>query len=685
LTDQNATDANPFFEPWKQPFGLPPFARIQTAHFAPAFERAMAEHRSEIDAIASDPSAPTFDNTVVALERAGEAMNRVGGVFWNLCGTESTPKLQAIEREMAPKLADHYSAIGLNETIFRRIEAVWKQRHNLALTAERKRLLELTYDSFVRSGVLLNAEQKQRWTEIAGRLATLGAQFAQNVLADEAAWIMVLEEADLDGLPQSLRDAAARTASEHGHDGKWAITLSRSSVEPFLTFSARRDLREKAFAAWIARGETGGETDNRAIAAETIRLRDESARMLGYESYAHFKLADQMAKTPENVRALLDRVWTPAKAAAARERALLQKIATDEGGNFEIAAHDWRYYAEKARKALHDFDEAEVRPYLSLDRVIGAAFDVANKLFGLTFHERPDLTLYNSEARAWDVREPNGRHLALFIGDYFARPSKRGGAWMSAFRSQKNLDNRDVRPIIVNVMNFAKGAEGQPTLIGITDASTLFHEFGHALHGMMSKGTYPSICGTGVTRDFVEFPSQVYEHWLMHPQALKTFARHSETGDPIPDNLVQRIKGAENFNIGFGTVEFCASAFVDLDLHLIAPTDDLDVVAFEREQLQRIGMPAEIVMRHRTPHFAHVFAGSGYSAGYYSYLWSAVLDQDGFAAFDEAGDIFHPATAKRLKDFVYSAGGREAPEDAYRHFRGRDPDAQALLRARGLA
>lgn len=679
------TRQNPFFEPWTGPFELPPFERIRTDDLVPAYERAMAEHNAEIAAIAGDPAPATFDNTVAALERAGAAMNRVGGVFWNLTGTESTPELQAIERDLAPKLADHYSAIGLNEPLFRRVEAVWKERDRLALTAEQKRLLELTYDSFVRSGVLLPPEQKKRYAEIASRLATLGAQFSQNVLADESSWIMVLEEGDLDGLPPTLREAAARTAADRGHPGKFAVTLSRSSVEPFLTYSARRDLREKAFAAWIRRGENDGPNDNRPIAAETLSLRDESARLLGYPSYAHYKLADQMAKTPENVRALLEKVWTPAKAAAARDRGELQKIVAAEGGNFEIAAHDWRYYAEKLRKALHDIDENEIRPYLDLEAVIGAAFDVAHRLFGLTFTERNDLSLYNPEARAFDVTNENGEHVALFIGDYFARPTKRGGAWMSGFRTQSKIDGKNVRPIVVNVLNCSKGAEGRPTLITLTDAKTLFHEFGHALHGMLTDVTYPSIAGTNVPRDFVEFPSQLYEHWLLRPETLARFARHAETGAPIPAALVERIRASEKFNVGWGQVEYCSSAIVDLDLHMMTPPEHFDIVAFERDALEKIGMPKEIVMRHRTPHFAHVFAGSGYSAGYYSYLWSAVLDKDGFAAFEEAGDVFDQDAARRLKDHVYAAGNSAAPEEAYRAFRGRDPDTRALLKAQGFA
>ncbi|MFV0281890.1 MAG: M3 family metallopeptidase [Rhodoblastus sp.] len=695
MTD--ATRQNPFFEPWDGPFGLPPFADIRTEDFLPAFERAMAEHRAEIAAIAADPAAPTFDNTFVALERAGAAMNRVGGVFWNLTGVESTRQLQDIERELAPRLADHYAAISLNAPLFQRVAAVWERRDTLSLNREQKRLVELGYDGFVRSGALLDPAQKKRFAEIAGRLATLGAQFAQNILKDEADWAMLLDESDLDGLPQSLRAGAARAAADRGSPHKFAITLARSSVEPFLTYSSRRDLREKAFAAWIRRGENEGATDNRAIAVETLRLRKESAALLGFPTYAHFKLADQMAKTPDNARALIDKVWEPAKAAVARDRVELQKLVAADGGNFEIAAHDWRFYAEKLRKALHDIDENEIRPYLELDAVIGAAFDVAHRLFGLDFAERKDLTLYNCEARAFDVTDENGKHVALFIGDYFARPTKRGGAWMSDFRAQSGLDGKDVRPIVINVLNCAKGAEsgksakgadcaeGQPTLISLTDAKTLFHEFGHALHGMLAQSTYPSISGTNVTRDFVEFPSQLYEHWLLRPETLARFARHAETGAPIPADLVARIGASEKFNVGWEKVEFCSSAILDLDMHLMALPEDFDIIAYERAQLDRIGMPKEIVMRHRTPHFGHVFSGSGYASGYYSYLWSAVLDADGFAAFEEAGDVFDPALARRLKTHVYAAGASAPPEEAFRAFRGRDPDTRALLKAQGFA
>ena len=675
---------NPFFEPWTTPFELPPFDRIKTEHFAEAFEAAMAAHDVEIAGIAACADPPSFLNTIEALERAGRSLSRVGGAFWNLVSTDATPDLQVVERDLSPRLAAHYSAISLNPQLFARVEHLWMNRSSLGLDVEASRVLDLTYEGFVRTGAKLGSDEKVRFSAIAERLATLGTKFSQNVLADESSWALPLDgEADLAGLPDSLRAAAERTATERGLGAKHAISLGRSSIEPFLMFSARRDLRAKAFEAWTHRGENGDANDNRAIIIETIKLRDESARLLGFETYAHFKLANKMAHDPASVRQLLHRVWEPAKAKAANERRHLQEMAQQAGDNSEIAAADWRYYAEKARRALHDLDESEIRPYLALPNMMAAAFHVAGKLFGLTFEEQHGLALHHPEARAFEVRDAKGAHVALFIADYFARPTKRSGAWMSSFRSQNGLEGK--RPIITNVMNFAPAAEGEPALIGLDDARTLFHEFGHALHGMLSRTRYPSIAGTSVATDFVEFPSQLFEHWLLQPPILSQFARHATTDEPLPETMVAKIIGARNFNQGFSTVEYCASAIVDLDLHLLRPDDDLDVVAFEKATLAKAGMPADISMRHRTPHFSHVFSGSHYAAGYYSYLWSEVLDADGFRAFEETGDIFDPATAKKLEDYIYAAGSRETPEEAWMHFRGRAPDPHALVEKRGLA
>ncbi|UDL96643.1 M3 family metallopeptidase [Lichenihabitans sp. PAMC28606] len=678
---------NPFFAEWETPFGIAPFHDIRPEHFVPAFERGMAENAADIAAIVADPTAPSFDNTIKPLERAGLLLSRVNRVFWNLTGANTNPALQAIEREISPVLAKHYQAITMDQGLFARVEAVDRLRGTLDLDEEQARVLDLTIEGFVRGGAKLDANDRQKLTAIVERLAVLGTSFSQNVLADEKAYELVLEgEADLAGLPPALRDAAAQAATERGLTGGSVITLSRSLVVPFLQFSSRRDLREKAYSAWTKRGENADQHDNRAIVAETVKLRAERAALLGFPSFAHYKLDDTMAKTPDAVRDLLDRVWIKARERAEVEAKDLEDTIAAEGGNFDLAGHDWRYYSEKVRHARYDIDDAEVRAYFALDNIIAAAFDTAHRLFGLTFTERRDVPVYHPDVRAFDVTDGDGQHVALFLGDYFARSSKRSGAWNSGFRVQERMDG-EVRPIVVNVMNFAKGGQDEPSLLNIDDARTLFHEFGHALHCMLSDVTYPSIAGTSVSRDFVEFPSQLYEHWIMQPTVLKRFARHAITGEPIPDHLIERIKQARNFNQGFATVEYCASAYVDLDFHLLSreAAAAVDAGQFERDSLARIGMPTAIVMRHRTPHFSHVFSGDGYSAGYYSYLWSEVLDADGFGAFEEAGDIFDPTVAKKLRDYVYAAGSRRDPAEAYRLFRGRMPDPATLLEKRGLS
>jgi peptidyl-dipeptidase Dcp len=675
-------DENPLLEPWTGPFEAPPFDRIEPRHFRPAFDAALKDARREVDAIAANPAPPTFANTIEALERSGRSLDRVGGVFFNLTGAATNDELQAIEREIAPALARHRNDTYLNEALFKRIDALKAEENSLGLSAEQGRVLERYHLNFTRAGAGAPGEAKARLAAIGERLATLAAEFGQNVLADEKAWIMLLGEDDLDGLPDFFIASAGRAAAERGQKGKYAVTLSRSSIEPFLQLSARRDLREAAFRAWEARGENGGATDNRAIAAEMVRLRAERARLLGYESYAHYRLADTMAKTPRAALDLLESVWAPGVSSALKEQEALQAIIAGEGGNFKVAPWDWRYLAEKRRKAEFDFDEGELKPYLQLDRMIEAAFYAASRLFGLGFEERFDLKLYDPDVRAWAVSGRDGSPIALFIGDYFARPSKRSGAWMSNFRAQQKLDGLQL-PIVVNVMNFAKGAEGEASLLSLADARTLFHEFGHALHGMLSDVTYPLISGTRVAGDFVEFPSQLYEHWIKEPEMLRRFALHYKTGEPMPEALIAKLTSARRFNQGWATVEYTASALVDLKLHLDPSPADVDVVAFERRELARIGMPDAIAMRHRAPHFQHIFSG-GYSAAYYSYLWSEVLDADGFEAFEEAGDIFDAEVAHRLHDFVYAAGGSRDYDAAYRGFRGRSPSPAALFRKRGF-
>ena len=674
---------NPLLDTWTGTFELPPFPAIKPENFQPAFNRALAAHRAEIDAIGANPAAPTFDNTITALEKSGRELERVSNVFFVLAGADTSDAIEAIERDVSPLLARHNNALYLNRPLYARIAKLYKQRDTLGLTAEQARVLERYHTRFVRAGAALEQLAQERLAAINERLASLGTRFGQNVLADEKAFALVLGEGDLAGLPDFARAAARAAAEERGQSGKYAVTLARSSVETFLQFSSRRDLREKVFQAWISRGENGEATDNRALIAEMVALRAERAKLLGFASFADYRLDDQMARTPAAARGLLDEVWGRARAKAGREREALQELIAEEGGNFALAPHDWRYYAEKLRKTRFDLDEAEIKPYFQLDRMIEAAFETARRLFGLTFSPVA-VPLYHPDARAWDVTDAQSHHLALFIGDYFARSSKHSGAWMTSLRDQEKLSG-DIRPIVVNVCNFSKPAAGEPALLSFDDARTLFHEFGHALHGMLSNVTYPLLAGTAVPSDFVELPSQLYEHWLEVPEILQQYARHCRTGEPMPQALLDRLLATRTFNQGFATVEYTACALVDLDLHSMPDVGALDVSEFERKDLERIAMPAEIVMRHRLPHFQHLFSGGGYAAGYYSYMWSEVLDADAFAAFEDTGNAFDSATATRLRDYIYGAGNLRDPGKAYEAFRGRLPTVDALLKKRGLA
>ena len=684
---RTATD-NPLLENWTSPFGVPPFARIRPEHFLPAFTTAFAAHAAEVAAIASDPAEPSFANTIEALEQAGETLNRISNTFHVLAEAHTNDALLAAERELAPLRAQHWNKILLDERLFQRVDALYRRSGELELTPEQARVLERYHAMFKRAGAALDATAKARLAEINERLASLGTAFSQNVLADEQSYQLELEaEEDLAGLPDFLRAAALAAADERGHAGKHVITTSRSSVEPFLQFSERRDLREKIFRAWIARGDGGGATDNKAIIAETAGLREERAYLLGYASYAHYRLDDAMAKTPQAVRSLLEQVWEPARRHAIADRDALQELVQAEGKNFKLAPWDWRYYAEKLRKLRCDVDEATIKPYFQLERIIEAAFYTANRLFGLSFQQREDIPVWHEDVRVWQVRDAQGRERGLFFGDYFARSSKHSGAWMTSLREQERLGG-DIRPVIVNVMNFSKASEGEPVLLSFEDARTLFHEFGHALHGLLSDLTYPMVAGTSVLQDWVELPSQLYEHWLERPEILSRFAVHSRTGEPMPQDLLRRLIAARTFNQGCATLEYVASALLDLELHERTSrdgerSDGLDIKAFEKATLARIGMPREIVMRHRPTHFQHIFGG-GYAAAYYSYMWSEVLDADAFAAFEETGDIFDAATSRKLHDHVYAAGGSRDPTELYLAFRGRLPSAEGLLKHRGL-
>ncbi|MCL4134176.1 UNVERIFIED_CONTAM: hypothetical protein GTU68_033999 [Idotea baltica] len=672
------TQSNPLISQWDTPFSIPPFDQIENHHFKDAFDHAFKTERNRIDAIAKNPDAPSFENTIAMMDIDGE-LDRVLGVFYNLVGSVSNPQLEELQRDLSPRYAAFHSETMMNESLFARIDALFQNRTELNLNAEQLRVLELYHQMFVRAGANLAGDDRQNLADIMQRLAKLGTGFTQNLLADERDWTMELSESDLDGCPDFLKSAAKQAAQERGLDG-FVITLSRSLITPFLQFSPRRDLRQKAYAASAKRGANGGETDNIDIVRETLKLRQDRAQLLGYKTFADFKLETEMAKTPDNVRDLLMAVWEPAKAAANTDAIKLNELMHKDGINGDLMPWDWHFYAEKLRQIEHDLDESELKPYFQLDQMIDASFDCATKLFGLTF--KPiDVPLYHPDARAWEVLK-DGRHMAVFIGDYFARTSKRSGAWCSRFRGQSAQNGADIRPITVNVCNFAKAPEGEQTLLTFDDARTLFHEFGHALHSMLSDVTYGFISGTSVARDFVELPSQLYEHWLSVPEVLEKFARHKDTGEPMPRALLDRLLAAENFGQGFATVEYTASALVDLAFHTQpAPTDPM---AKQGAVLAALDMPAAINMRHATPHFAHVFSGDGYSSAYYSYMWSEVMDADAFEAFMETGDAFDKTTAQKLHDHIYSVGGSKPADVLYTDFRGSLPSVDALLKGRGL-
>ena len=663
---------------WNAPFDMPAFSKVRDDMFAPAFEVALTQARADVAAIAADPAPATFENTVEAMARAGEDLDKVLSIFYTMSAAVSNDTREALSRDFSPALADYSSEISLNSDLFARYQALWDQRDNLDLTAEQARVLELSYKNYVRAGALLEGGDRSRYAKIKSGLASLGTAFGQNLLSDERTWFMELTQTDLNSLPDFAVDAMRAAGQEKGVDGP-VVTLARSIITPFLQFCPNRDLRKAVYEAYVARGANGGETDNRALANEMLSLRHELAQLLGYKDYAAYKLEVEMAGDADAVRSLLMEVWAPAKAAADADAIVLEQMLVADGHVGPIQAWDWHYYAEKRRKAEHDLDEAELKPYLQLDRMIEAAFSCASRLFDLSF-EPVDLDLYHADCHAWNVTR-SGEHIAVFVGDYFARGSKRSGAWCSAMRAQHRMD-KEVRPVVVNVCNFAKPSGG-PALLSYDDARTLFHEFGHALHQMLSDVTYEMVSGTSVPRDFVELPSQLYEHWLEVPEVFEAFATHAITGAAMPADLRKRLLGASTYNMGFQTVEYVASALVDLDFH--DGQSPADAMQAQAETLDRIGMPAAIRMRHATPHFAHVFSGGYYAASYYSYMWSEVMDADAFEAFEDAGSAFDPTTAKALEEYILSKGGSVDPKELYVAFRGRLPGVQALLNGRGLA
>ncbi len=677
-------ETNPLVAPWSGPFGgVPPFDKVKVGHFKPALEVAMAERLAEIDRIAGDPSPATFANTLEAMERGGRTLDRATAIYGIFSSTLRCAAFQDVEREMEPRLAAFNDQVIQNGKLFERIAAVYAAREKSGLTPEQQRLAWLRYTEFARSGARLDEVAKKRLSEINQRLASLYTDFSQNVLADENARSLVIEDAaSLAGLPDSLVSAAAAAAAARGHEGKWEILNTRSSVEPFLTYSGRRDLREKVWRTFASRGDNNDARDNKKAIAEIVRLRDARAKLLGYPSHAHWRLEMSMAKTPERAMQLMEAVWKPAVARVAEEVADMQAIADGEGAKISIEPWDYRFYAEKVRKSKYDLDENEVTPYLQLENLREAMFWVAGELMGLRFRPVAEVPVYHPDVRVWEVQDASGKHVALFFFDPYARPDKVSGAWMNAYRNQERFAG-EVTTIVSNNSNFVKASPSEPVLVSWGDATTLFHEFGHALHGLSSNVSYPSLAGTNVDRDYVEFPSQLIEHWLITPEVLSRFARHCRTGEPIPKSLVAKIEDASKFNKGFENVEYLSSALVDMRLHL-DPAKAADIAAFERETLASLGMPRQMAMRHRLPHFGHLFSGDSYSAGYYSYLWADTLSADAFEAFIEAEGAYDKAVAKRLRDHVFSTGNTVDPAEGYRAFRGRDAQVDALMRKRGF-
>jgi peptidyl-dipeptidase Dcp len=674
---------NPFFAPYDTPWEVPAFDKIKIDHYLPAFEAGIAAQKKEIEAIRDNHAAPTFANTIEAIETSGRLLTRVSDVFFNLNSADTNDEMQAIARDVAPKLSALEDDVYLDPKLFARVKKVYDRRDQLGLTPEQLRLLTEQHQAFIRGGANLSERDKRSFRKINERLSVLELKFGENILAEENNYRLVIEDpADLAGLPESVVEAAAAAAEKADLAGRWVFTLHRPSIEPFLTYSSRRDLRERVYRAYCERGNNGGELDNKEILRDIAALRAQRAKLLGYPSHAAYVLEDHMAKTPDRVLDLLDQLWTPALARAASEREAMQKMIDAEGGNVKLAAWDWWYYAEKVKKARYEFDDSVLRPYFVLDDVRTGAFEVATKLFGITFEERFDLPKYHEEVRTFEVKDADGLHLAVYYVDYHPRPGKRNGAWMSEYRQQSNVGGKKVTPIIVNVSNVSRATSDEPALLSLDETATLFHEFGHALHGMLSNVTYASLAGTNVARDFVEMPSQVIENWATQPEVLKMYARHYQTGATIPDDLIAKMNNAKLFNQGFATVEYLAASYLDMDWHTLAGDAPADVVAFEAHRMSEIRLIPEIAPRYRSTYFRHIFAG-GYSAGYYSYIWAEVVDADAFQAFKEAG-LFDPETAARFRKYILSAGGTDDPMTLYKRFRGREPEIGPLLERRGL-
>ncbi|MCF7805411.1 MAG: M3 family metallopeptidase [Candidatus Marinimicrobia bacterium] len=673
---------NPFFVEYNTPFGVPPFSEIEEEHYMPAFEAGIEEQAKEVEAIASSENAPTFANTIEALERSGELLDKVSNVFYNLTSAHTNDEMQDLAKEVAPNLSSHHDNILLNAQLFDRVKTIYDQRESLELTAEQNKLLEEYHKMFVRGGANLNESDKKKLRKINERLSVLSVQFGDNVLKETNKFELVIDDReDLAGLPDGVISAAAEAAEERGNSNKWVFTTHKPSLIPFLQYSERRDLREKMLKAYINRGNHGNDLDNKEIVREMTTLRIERAKLLGFPTHAHYVLADNMAKEPEQVYELIDQIWEPALERAKEEAENLQALIDEEGGDFELQPWDWWYYAEKVKQQKYAVDDEILRPYFQLENVREGAFMVAKKLYGLTFEERNDIPTYHEDVKVYEVKEADGSHVGILFTDYHPRASKRGGAWMNEYRTQEKLDG-DIDPIITNVFNFSEPSGGKPALLTFDEVSTLFHEFGHGLHGLLSDVTYPMLAGTNVPRDFVEMPSQIMENWASEPEVMKQYARHYETGEPIPDALIEKIRKARHFNQGFATVEYLAAAYLDMDWHTLTEPVKQSVNEFEKESMDDIGLIDEIVVRYRSPYFQHIFSG-GYSSGYYSYIWAEVLDADAFQAFKENG-LFDTETATKFRNNILAKGGTDDPMDLYKSFRGREPGIEPLLKRRGL-
>jgi len=680
---QQLAATNPFFAKWGTPHEMPNFSAIKSEHYLPAFKAAITEQKQEINNIVANKEAPTFANTIEAIEFSGSLLTKVAGVFYNLTSAETNDELKAIAKEVSPLLSAHSDDISLNSELFNRVAAVYAQKDTLNLTTAQQKLLEDSYVGFIRSGAKLDATQKEQIRDLNAQLSKLSLQFGDNLLAETNSFeVVITDKKQLSGLSESVISAAAATAKDRGHDGKWVFTTHRPSITPFLTYADNRDLRKQLYLGYTNRANNDNEFDNKETLAKIASLRATKAQLMGYKSHAHFVLEDRVAKTPTAVYELLNKIWPAALAKAKVEVSDMQKLVDEQGGNFKIEAWDYPYYSEQIRKARYDIDEEQTRPYFALESTLQGVFHTAQKLYGITVKERTDLPTYHDDVRTFEIYEADGTYIGLFLADHYVRPGKRGGAWMNSYRKQYNMNGVDATPIIVNVLNYPRPTETEPALLTFDQASTLFHEFGHALHGLLSDGKYRSQTGTSVPRDFVEFPSQVMENWMLQPEVLAVFAKHYKTGEVIPQELVNKIQAASQFNQGFATTEYMAATLLDLNWHSLEDDKIRDTATFEKESLEKLGLINEIDPRYRSTYFAHIFSG-GYSAGYYSYIWSDVFGSDAFAAFQENG-LFDPKTAKAFRKNILSSGGSDDALKLYRQFRGKDASIQPLLKSRGL-